>query len=119
MHELALSRAVLDAALRHSGGRPVAAVQLRVGALRQVVPVQLEHWFGLVARGTACDGARLDQQLVPARLACGACGREWELTEPVFRCAECGAGARVVAGEELEIESIEVEEGDAACIAPR
>jgi Zn finger protein HypA/HybF involved in hydrogenase expression len=31
-----------------------------------------------------------------------------ELTEPLLRCAECGAPATVVSGEELEIESIDV-----------
>ena len=119
MHELALSRAVVDAALRHCEGRRVTAVNLRVGTLRQVVPTSLEFYFAIVARGTPCEGARLEQEVVPARAACPACAREWELEYALFRCPACGAAGDVVAGEELEVESIEVEEGDEACIARR
>ena len=38
VHELSLSSAILDTVLRHAEGRKVNAVELTVGALRQVVP---------------------------------------------------------------------------------
>jgi hydrogenase nickel incorporation protein HypA/HybF len=41
VHELSVSAAVVDTAVRHAGGRPVAVVNLRVGHLRQVVPDSL------------------------------------------------------------------------------
>jgi len=34
----------------------------------------------------------------------------WTATEPDFRCRTCASPAVVVAGNELEVESIEVEE---------
>jgi hydrogenase nickel incorporation protein HypA/HybF len=118
VHELSLSRAVLDTAVRHAAGRPVRLVTLRVGRLRQVVPGTLEFYFELVARGTLCEGARLEQEIVPARLRCEACAREWEIELPAFRCPTCGGGeVAVSAGEEFQVESIEVEEG--ACTARR
>lgn len=119
MHELSLSSAILDAALRHADGRPVSSVQLRVGAMRQVVPESLEFYFGIVARGTLCEGAALEQEYVPARLRCGSCATEWEPELPLFRCPACG-GAEVVplGGTELEIESIVVEEEESECTAP-
>jgi hydrogenase nickel incorporation protein HypA/HybF len=95
----------------------VTLVSLRVGALRQVVPDTLDFYFGFVADGTVCAGARLEQELVPARLRCDGCEREWEMDLPLFVCAACGAAASVVSGDEFEVESIEVEE--AACIARR
>ena len=53
-------------------------------------------------------------------LRCDACGAEWELEEPVFRCGACGsAEVEVVAGEELRVESIEIREEEVACIAPQ
>jgi hydrogenase nickel incorporation protein HypA/HybF len=117
MHELALSRAVLDAATRHADGRRVVGVDVTIGALRQVVGESLEFYFEIVARGTVCDGARLQTRLAPARLRC-ACGEEWELHEPVFRCPRCaGAEVTVLDGDQLLVESIEVEE--ATCTAPR
>ena len=37
---------------------------------------------------------------------------------PVFRCPTCGTGeVEVLTGEELEVESIEVTDEEAACIA--
>ena len=117
MHELSLSSAIVNTAVKHAAGRRVTLVSLRVGALRQVVPDTLEFYFGFVARGTICEGARLEQELVPALVRCEGCGHEWELDLPLFRCARCGGGAAVVSGDELEVESIEVEEAE--CIAPR
>ncbi|HSD22743.1 MAG TPA: hydrogenase maturation nickel metallochaperone HypA [Solirubrobacterales bacterium] len=123
MHELALSRAIVEAALRHAEGRDVTVVRVRVGALRQVVPESLRFNFEIVSRETACDGARLELEMIAARLRCARCGREWDPTPrpateigqlvaaPSFRCPACGAGdAGVVAGQELEVESIDVEE---------
>jgi hydrogenase nickel incorporation protein HypA/HybF len=123
VHELALSRAIVDAALRHAQGRTVTVVRVRVGALRQVVPETLRFNFEIVTRETDCEGARLEVQPVAAMLRCGGCGREWDpapppatevsqlLSPPSFRCPQCGAAnSEVVAGEELEVESIDVEE---------
>ena len=119
MHELSLSSAILETALRHAGGRRVTEVRLRVGALRQVVPDALAFYFGLVTRETACEGARLDQALIPARLRCQGCGREWEPVTASFRCAGCpGAAVTVLRGEEFEIESILVE-ATSACTTSR
>ena len=108
MHELSLSRAVTDTAVRHASGRKVTAVTVRIGHLRQVVPQSLAFYFQLVSRGTLCEGAHLEMVSVPAVMRCQACGREWE-PQHSFRCV-CGDAGDVVAGDELEVESIEVEE---------
>jgi hydrogenase nickel incorporation protein HypA/HybF len=117
MHEFSIASAVVDTAVRHAAGRRVTGVHVRFGRLRQVVPDSLEFAFGIVSRETACDGARLSWEVVPARLRCDGCEREWEIELPAFRCPGCGGAAvTVLSGEELEVESIEVEEG-APCIA--
>ncbi len=46
---------------------------------------------------------------------CECCDEQWELDLPVFRCMHCGGAVEIVSGNELEVESIEVEED--ACIA--
>ena len=79
MHELSLSGAVLNTAVKHADGRKVSLVSLRVGRLRQVVPDTLEFYFEFVARGTICEGARLEQEIVEASLRCNPCGDEWEI----------------------------------------
>ncbi len=121
MHELSLASAIIDTVERHADGLPVRVISIRVGALRQVVPDSLDLYVDIVGRGTVCEGARLEFEVVPARLAC--CGSEWE--PPSFRCPECGGGGTVVSGDEFMVESIQVDAGSTesntqeaeACIA--
>ena len=119
MHELSVAGAILQTAERHAAGREVTLVSLRVGRLRQVVPESLQFYWGIVAPGTVCEGARLELEQVEVRLLCLDCGDRWEPDLPVFRCGRCGsANVEVCAGEELSVEFIEVSEQEAACIAP-
>jgi hydrogenase nickel incorporation protein HypA/HybF len=118
MHELSLSRAVLNTVVKHAGERRVTLVSLRVGRLRQVVPDTLEFYFEFVARGTVCEGARFEQEIVEASLRCETCQRVWDIEIPAFRCPTCrGAEVVVAGGNEFEVESIEVEEPE--CIAQK
>jgi len=111
MHEMSLAAAIVDAALRHAGGRRVLSVRVRVGALRQALPEALAFCFELVAQGTICAGARLDQERIAVCLACRQCGSRSQVEAPPLRCRACGGGeVEVVAGDELEVESIVVEE---------
>jgi hydrogenase nickel incorporation protein HypA/HybF len=110
MHELSLASAIIDTANRHAKGRRVVVVALRVGHLRQVVPQSLAFYFEHVARGTLCEGARLEQEVVAARLCCDDCAHEWPIEAVGFRCPACqGSTVSVATGDELEVESIEVE----------
>jgi hydrogenase nickel incorporation protein HypA/HybF len=118
MHELSLSSAIVNTAVKHAAGRRVVVVNLRVGRLRQVIPDTLEFYFEFVARGTVCEGARLEQELIEAVLRCEKCGHEWLIEIPAFRCPQCsGSDVRVASGDEFEVQTIDVEE--AQCIAPR
>ena len=118
MHELSLSSAIVNTAVKHAAGRPVKTVNLRVGRLRQVIPETLEFYFEFVARDTLCEGATLAQEVIDARLRCRPCEVEWEIEIPAFRCPICGgADVEIATGNEFEVESIEVEE--AACIASK
>jgi hydrogenase nickel incorporation protein HypA/HybF len=115
MHELSIATAVLDIAQRHAEGRRVTAVRLRVGALRQVVPSSLAFAWEVLTREGPCAGAVLEQEPVPALARCPACGDERALDEPLLGCPACGGRVEVLAGDELEVESIEVEEGAVPC----
>ncbi|MEA2347156.1 MAG: hydrogenase nickel incorporation protein HypA/HybF [Thermoleophilaceae bacterium] len=119
MHELSLSGAIVNTAVKHADGRKVKLVSMRIGALRQVVPDSLDFYFDFVSKGTLCEGAALEYEMIPARLRCTDCSREWETDMPYFMCPDCGAAGHVevATGDEFEVESIEVEEAE--CIAPR
>ncbi|MBA3584374.1 MAG: hydrogenase maturation nickel metallochaperone HypA [Gemmatimonadetes bacterium] len=77
------------------------------------MPDSLAFYFGFVAKGTVCEGARLEHTFLPARLRCSACGMEWDRGPPVFRCpAGDDVRVAVVSGHEFEIESIDVGEDE-------
>jgi hydrogenase nickel incorporation protein HypA/HybF len=111
MHELSIAQAVAEIALRHARGRPVAAVELRVGHLRQVVPSALEFAFELVSAGTPLEGAELRMQEVPLAGVCRACAAETDLAGLPLRCGRCGGlDMELTRGEELLVDSLELAE---------
>ena len=106
MHELAIADAVLAIAGEHAGGRRLASVTVRVGHLRQVVPSALAFAFELLA-----PGVELEIVEVPAEGRCRACAATSVLGGFPLTCAACGSpDVEVVRGEELSVESLEVEE---------
>ena len=59
MHELSISSAIVDTAIKHARGQRVTVVDVRLGRLRQVVPDSLAFYFDIVSRETPCEGAEL------------------------------------------------------------
>jgi hydrogenase nickel incorporation protein HypA/HybF len=111
MHELSIAQAVLATVERHAEGRRVTRVELEVGHLRQVVPSALIFSFQLVTDGTVAEGAELELREVPAAGTCRSCGSETTLPELPLCCRHCGSfDVEVTRGEELLIDSLEVEE---------
>ncbi len=111
MHELSIAEAIADIATRHAAGRRVVKVEVRVGHLRQVVPDSLDFAFGLVTQGTALDGAELVVEHVPAAGRCRDCGAKSVMEGFPLCCARCGGlDLDVLAGEELLVDALELEE---------
>src|SRR5262249_53089969 len=115
MHELSIAGAVVAIACEHADGRQVARVEVKVGALRQVVPDALAFAFELVAAGTPAEGAELVIDEVPARVACRSCGTESVVAEFPLACTRCGGlDVDPVGGEELYVAALELEEREVA-----
>jgi hydrogenase nickel incorporation protein HypA/HybF len=111
MHELSIAGALVEIVSRHAAGRRVTRVEVRVGRLRQVVPSALEFAFELVARDTPAEGAELVLEHVAAAGICRTCGSESELDAFPLACAACGGwDLDIVRGEELTVDSLELEE---------
>lgn len=112
MHEYSITRAMLDAALAEAGRHPgsrVTGIRLLVGEAAGVVPDCVEFYFDRMKEGTAAEQATLEFRRVPTVLRCPKCGAEFADIDGI--CA-CNAGAGVVSGQELTLESIELEEGE-------
>ena len=121
MHELSIVSSIVEtvtetlAALPDtSRGARVLEVRLRVGALASVIPESLEFCWGIASEGTPLEGAKLVVNLLPVVIHCVPCGQDAEL-EGVqsFRCPRCGEPCSDMRqGRELEIDSIEIEDGE-------
>ncbi len=111
MHELAIAESVIAIASEHAGDRRVTKVVVRIGHLRQVVPSALAFAFELAADGTLVEGAVLEAEEVPVTVRCGICGRESRPAEFPLACRDCGSpDIEVTGGEELYVDSLELEE---------
>jgi hydrogenase nickel incorporation protein HypA/HybF len=111
MHELAIADSVVGIACRQADGRRVTKVHVKVGHLRQVVPSALSFSFGLVAEGTPVEGAELEMEEIPATGRCRACAEESRFGGFPLQCGSCGGfDLEILSGEELLVESLELEE---------
>ncbi len=111
MHELSIAESIVRIADAHAAGRLVHRVEVKVGHLRQVVPASLAFSFHLVAEGTALEGAELAIEEVPAVGRCRSCEAESQQDGFPLRCAACGGlDLKVVRGEELLVDALELEE---------
>jgi hydrogenase nickel incorporation protein HypA/HybF len=111
VHELSLCQAIVGKVQRHSDGRPVTQVNVRIGHLRQVVPDALQFSWEMLTSSNELDGTELVIEQVPAVVECTACGQETVLDVPILMCGACeGFDVRLLSGEEFLVVSMEVAE---------
>ena len=113
MHETSLAQELLEIAervARENGAGRILSATLELGELTCVDPETLELAFEVVARGTLAEGCELALRRVPLLVSCPACGREGPAEPELLGCPGCGAPVRVLAGREMRVVSIEVEE---------
>ena len=118
MHEMSIVAGVIDSvvpAAREAGAQRVLSITLRIGDMTEVVDEALEFAFEALTEGTLCEGAQIVVNKVHPRSLCFACGREFEHDRFSRACPQCGSyETRIVAGKELELESVEVDIPDEA-----
>jgi len=110
MHELGISRNIVAIVGEAAAGRRVRRVTLEIGKLSGVMPDALAFSFDLVAQGTPLEGAALEIRQIEGRARCAACGAEFAAPSFLTPCA-CGSRRLAhLAGEELNIKSMELED---------
>jgi len=119
MHELSIVASIVDTVTETVAAYPgarVVEVRLRVGALASVVEDSLQFCYGIAAEGTVLEGSRLVVNVLPVVMHCEPCGKDVELKGvQSFRCSRCGEPCfDLRQGRELEIDSIEIEDGKEA-----
>jgi hydrogenase nickel incorporation protein HypA/HybF len=111
MHEYSVVQALLariDAESRARGARAVLRVRVRVGELSGIEAELLASAYDLCREHTICTAAELEIEPVAARWACSRCDRAIA-RGALLKCEVCGAPARLVQGDEIILERIEME----------
>ena len=114
MHEASIANHVIRAVERRIDegeivGR-VTTIFLRVGRMTAVVPDNLHFMFGVLAEGSAVEGAKLEIEEVAVRGRCRSCGAEFDIQDVCFFCPKCGASSvDIISGRELMVDAVEVE----------
>jgi hydrogenase nickel incorporation protein HypA/HybF len=113
MHELAVTQSILDITLRHAekaGAQRIIAINLAMGKLSTVVDDSVQFYWDMMAEGTIAKGAKLNFARIPTEMRCFDCGHTFEPDDRTFECPFCQSQrVHVSKGEELRVESIDVE----------
>lgn len=113
MHELSVAQALIEQVeniVRDQHAQFATAIRIRIGPLSGIVPELLASAFPLAAAGSGAEQAKLELMEAPIRVVCQTCGAESEVSANRLLCAKCGDWhTRVVSGDELILESVELE----------
>jgi hydrogenase nickel incorporation protein HypA/HybF len=114
MHELGIAEETLTAIQRETTRYPkgrVVRAGLRIGELAGVNISALQFAFDAITPGTNCEGMKVEMELVPRQHCCADCGKEFVVREYDFTCPACHCPhTQCIAGEELDLVFVEVEE---------
>lgn len=114
MHELSIAQSILERLEAEETNRPGARfrkVGLRIGELAGVDPEALRFGFEVLVKESRWDPLELEIEWCPRRQKCPRCRETFAVRDLDCACPQCGEERTTcVAGDELDIAYLEVEE---------
>ncbi len=115
MHELAVTEAIVNVALKYAernNARKVVGVRLRIGEMSHIIEHMLVGMFQHLSSGTIMEGAAVSIEWTPVILRCVDCDNSYQVKVRELAgssCPACGGNNfTIVSGREFYVESIEV-----------
>ncbi len=111
MHEYSIVQALLERVQEQvdaHGAVAVHSLRVRIGEVAGVEIDLFQSAFELFREQSVCAGAELEVVPVAASWTCPGCQRTMRRGE-ILRCSACGQPARLVAGDEIILERVELE----------
>lgn len=111
MHEYSIVQALVERVALEARARRATAVHrlsVRIGELAGVEVDLLTTAYETFRERTICERAALDLELVPARWECPNCGSAIRRGDRLT-CLACAVPARLVQGDEIILDRIEME----------
>lgn len=113
MRELQIIQLIFDQVLRmvkKDEENRVTDLHLALGELSEPDPVSIQIQWRELSKGTLAEHVQLHLRLIPAEVQCMACFSKYHPANKKILCPYCGSfGAKILAGEEYYLESIETE----------
>jgi hydrogenase nickel incorporation protein HypA/HybF len=111
MHEMTVTRHILDTCRERAGNARVRRVTLEIGVLTCIMPDTLKFCYLVAAEGTNLEGSELEIIRTRGRTRCRDCGALVPVADVL---SSCGCGSFNLdppqGGDELRIKSMDIEE---------
>lgn len=109
--ELQITQHILQKSLLQApNSKPIKNVYLIVGEISEIDQQLIEQHWRELGKGTPAEHAQLHFRSIKAEVQCMACFGQYHPLDGRIHCPYCGSyGAKVLSGEEFDIESIELE----------
>ena len=102
-----LAKALLKARESHQG---VRSIRVALGEIAEIDTASIQNQWDELSKGTPVERAPLHFRFIKAEVQCMACFQKYHPSDGKIHCPYCGSyGAKVLAGEEFYLESIEVD----------
>lgn len=115
MHELSITREILDIILDTAGrnnAKSVKSVSIELGQLSTFDEESISFYFEILSKDTIAEGAKLIFKRMSAVAKCKKCSRDFELEDIFFsRCLSCGSTEyEVVSGDMVKVVNLNIED---------
>ncbi len=116
MHELPVTKSILDIVLRHAeanGVEKILTIDLSIGALSDLEAEWIQKYFDHLSQGTPAQGAKLRVSRSPLTFLCEPCSGEFSATREELEgasCPQCGSrDSRLLSGAWYTVESMQAQ----------
>ena len=113
MRQLQIIQSVLAKALGNTreSGKHVKSLNFALGEISELDRNLIQKLWSELSQGSPAEQAQLHFRSVTAEVQCMACFEKYHPTSGKIHCPYCGSyGAKVLAGEEFYLESLELDD---------
>jgi len=112
MHEISLAQDIVDLVkenLPKDVVVNVTKVRIKIGELSSVIPESLEFCFGIIAKDTPLEVAKLEIEEISIIVKCNNCSAEFSADSFCFICPECNSSdVEIIQGNEFNVVDFEI-----------
>ena len=116
MREIKALQSILTKALSEArqANKPVKKIQIALGEISELDSAFIQTYWSEISQGTLAERAQLEFRFINAEVQCMACFQKYHPLDRKIHCPYCGGyGAKILSGEELYLESIELDDEQA------